>query len=82
MDSRGGPPILGGGPPLGTISMDQTVCKFLSSVIAFMVNYNLWEVCASQSADFIVFITPSLFSLVITDGKSFYIVISQCNAEQ
>ena len=25
MNSRGGPPILRGGPPLGTISMDQTV---------------------------------------------------------
>ena len=25
MNSRGGPPILEGGPPLGTISMDQTV---------------------------------------------------------
>ena len=26
MNSRGGPPILRGGSPLGTISMDQTVC--------------------------------------------------------
>jgi hypothetical protein len=25
MNSRGGPPILRGGPPLGTISMDHTV---------------------------------------------------------
>ena len=27
MNSRGGPPILRGGPPLGTISMDQTVLQ-------------------------------------------------------
>ena len=35
IDSRGGPPILRGGPPLGTISMDQTVCScivYLTSV--------------------------------------------------
>ena len=24
----------------------------------------MWEVCASQSADFIVFVTPSLLSLI------------------
>ena len=30
MNSRGGPPILEGGPPLGTISMDQTVLVYLA----------------------------------------------------
>jgi hypothetical protein len=37
MNSRGGPPILRGGPPLGTISMDQTVydIKSLQGFLSF-----------------------------------------------
>ena len=44
MNSRGGPPILRGGPPLGTISMDQTVPMKLGHSEKLYVNIQGYDV--------------------------------------
>ena len=50
MNSRGGPPILRGGPPLGTISMDQTV---FSCMIFCLDHLDL----QNANKDFRIFVT-------------------------
>ena len=57
MNARGGPPILRGGPPLGTISMDQMVylievLEIMAQMLQYIIFLSLKAI--KVSSDFIL----------------------------